>query len=142
MDRKRDIRTTCGMCCYNGRMPEGIPKHVERLIASYITSVEELEVLLLLRRHPDRTWQPEEVGRELATPAESAEVRLKDLVSDGFLERKDGYRYTPKTPDLRKAVEDLAETYGKRRVTVIGLIFAKPSDAVQSFADAFKLKED
>lgn len=98
---------------------------------------------MLLRRHPERAWSAEEVARELATSADSANLRLKDLREGKFL-RADGgkFRYEPDSSDLRKAVEDLADTYGKRRVTVIGLIFAKPPDAVRSFSDAFKLKED
>ena len=124
-------------------MTEGIPRHVERLINRYIVSVEQLEILLLLRRHPDRHWSAEEVARELATSADSANLRLRDLKDGGFLKAEDGkFKYEPASSDLRKATDDLADTYAKRRVTVIGLIFATPPDAIRSFSDAFKLKED
>ena len=33
-----------------------IPEPVKRLIAEHITSVEQLEILLLFRRRADRTW--------------------------------------------------------------------------------------
>ena len=123
-------------------MPEiAIPADVERLIAAHIHSVEQLEVLLLLRQDGNRAWTPAEVAAELATAEASAESRLADLTARGFARRQDhGYCYDAATHGA--VVDRLADTYSKRRVRVIGLIFAKPSDAVQDFADAFKLRED
>ena len=39
-------------------------------------------------------------------------------------------------------IDELAAAYAMRRVTVVGLIFAKPSQAVTGLADAFKLRKD
>jgi hypothetical protein len=52
------------------------------------------------------------------------------------------FRYAPRTPDLAGAVEELAQAYADRRVSVIGLIFAKPTDKLRSFADAFRIRKD
>ncbi len=121
----------------------GIPPAVERLIAAHIHSVEQLEVLLLLRRD-DRAWTAEEVARELSTNADSAMARLRDLTARGLAVVDDAmagsFRYR-RGPDDR-TVSDLAECYAKRRVRVISMIFAKPPDGVQSFADAFRLRGD
>lgn len=124
-------------------MAEGIPRHVERFIGRYIVSVEQLEILLLLRRNAEKDWSPEEVARELATSSDSAVVRLSDLREAGLVAAVGRqFRYEPSSNDLRQAVDDLADSYGRRRVTVIGLIFAKPPDAIRSFAEAFRLKEE
>jgi hypothetical protein len=124
----------------------GIPESVRRLIADHVKSVEQLEVLLLLRAHPDRDWSGEEVSRTLQSQPESAAARLADLAARGFCapsaESEARYRYAPATAALARAVDELADCYARRRHTVITLIFESPSDAIQSFADAFRLRKD
>lgn len=124
----------------------GIPKSVERLIAQHIHSVEQLEVLLLLRRTADRDWSAGEVARELSTSPGSAATRLEDLAARGWLVASPDGRYAYDGSDGERdgAVGELAKTYATRRVTVISMIFSKPSENIRTFADAFKLrrKED
>jgi hypothetical protein len=111
-----------------------------RLITEHIHSVEQLEVLLLLRAAPDKEWSAAEVARALVSQPDTAETRLADLARRRLLKRKDDtYRYAP-VAKTDKAVGDLATAYATRRTTVIGLIFSKPSDAVTSFSDAFRLR--
>lgn len=118
---------------------------VRRLIAEDIDSVEQLEILLLLFQHPERTWTAESVARELRVSALSAGERLEDLTYDGLVVRVDGsegeYRYGPETPSRDEAVRGLATAYSERRVTVINLIFSKPVDKIRTFADAFRLRK-
>jgi hypothetical protein len=45
------------------------------------------------------------------------------------------------TDDLDRIVDDLAESYAKYRVAVIGLIFARPSERITLFADAFRIRK-
>jgi hypothetical protein len=52
------------------------------------------------------------------------------------------FRFDPRTTELAQAIEELARAYADRRVTVIGLIFAKPLDKIRSFADAFRIRKD
>lgn len=68
---------------------------------------------------------------------------LVDLAGRGFLvEKEEGaFVYEPK-PGLAKQVDALASAYSGYRVTIINLIFSKPSEGVQSFADAFRLRRD
>lgn len=125
----------------------GLPADVSRLLATHIDSVEQLEVLLLLRTAPERGWTAAEASGELRTEPDSVTARLRDLEARGFV-TADGsgparlYRYRPATPDLARAVDGLADAYASRKVTVIGLIFSKPSKAVLSFSDAFRLRRD
>lgn len=127
-------------------MGAGIPEAVRRLIADHVKSVEQLEVLLLLRANPDRDWNGDEVSRTLQSQPESAAARLADLAARGFCARRgegeNRYRYAPATAALARTVDELADSYAKRRHTVISLIFESPSDAIQSFADAFRLRKD
>jgi hypothetical protein len=125
--------------------PGDLPEEVRRLIAENIDSVEQLEILLLLFQHPDRSWNAETVARELRISPISAGERLEDLTYDGFVSRADGseagYRYGPESPELDAAVRGLATAYPTRRVTVINLIFSKPVDKIRTFADAFRLRK-
>lgn len=117
---------------------------MRRLIADSIDSVEQLEILLLLLQHPERTWGAESVARELRISPLSAGDRLEDLTRDALLARVGGgeeYRYAPGSAELDEAVRGLATAYTERRVTVINLIFSKPVDKIRTFADAFRLRK-
>lgn len=119
---------------------------MRRLIAEHIDSVEQLEILLLLHQHPERSWTAESVARELRVSPMSAGDRLKDMARAAILSKVKGteaeYRYTPENPQLGEAVSGLATAYSERRVTVINLIFSKPVDKIRTFADAFRLRKD
>ncbi len=125
-----------------GDLPEG----VRRLIAEHIDSVEQLEILLLLYQHPERSWTAEAVARELRVSAFSAGDRLKEMARAAILSHLEGsaveYRYAPESPQMAEAVAGLATAYTERRVTVINLIFSKPVDKIRTFADAFRLRRD
>ncbi len=118
---------------------------MRRLIAEHIDSVEQLEILLLLYQHPERSWSEESVARELRISPMSAGDRLKDMARAAILSKVQGsegeYRYTPDA-QMGEAVAGLAAAYSERRVTVINLIFSKPVDKIRTFADAFRLRRD
>jgi predicted transcriptional regulator len=118
-----------------------VPGSVKDFIARHIESVEQLDVLLLLRATPTKDWTADEVQRALVTQPESAASWLKDLEGRG-LAKRDGrsYRFAPPTPEIERTIDALAEAYAKYRVTVIGLIFSKPSERITTFADAFRIK--
>ena len=123
-------------------MAGGIPGEVRKLVADHVKSVEQLELLLLLRRERGRDWDGAEAGAALQTTAESAGRSLGHLAAHGLAATDGGrYRYAPSPADAR-AVDGLDEAYAKRRHAVIAMIFESPSDAVQSFADAFRLRGD
>jgi hypothetical protein len=123
-----------------------LPEAVCRFIADHIDSVEQLEILLLLYQHPERSWTTESVARELRISALSAGDRLKDMARSSLLSKVQGgegeYRYAPDNQQLAEAVAGLATAYSERRVTVINLIFSKPIDKIRTFADAFRLRRD
>lgn len=112
-------------------------------MAEHIHSVEQLEVLLLLRGDPERQWTAEAVAVKLATLPQSAVDRLEDLARRGFLAKSgEGYRYDGSDRSRDAAVAELQEVYARRRVSLIGLIFSKPSETIRTFADAFRLRKE
>jgi hypothetical protein len=119
----------------------GVPKDVERFIATDIDSVEQLEVLLLLRAAPDKQWTAKEVARALVSREDSAAHWLARMTERGLLTQLDNrYRYATGKPELAETIDALAESFAKYRVTVVALIFSKPSERVRLFSDAFRIR--
>jgi hypothetical protein len=119
-----------------------ITERVRRLIADHISSVEQLEILLLLREAADRDWTAEQVNERIRSSLSSVAARLADLETRGFIVRAEGgYRYGPPAAEAA-GVDDLAAAYAERRYTVIELIFSRPSDKLRIFARAFRLRGD
>lgn len=122
----------------------GVPVDVQRFIAANIDSAEQLEVLLLLHRRPDRGWRAHDVSREIFTVPAAATLRLESLVELGFL-RSDGaadpeYRYQPRSEALGTDARALADAYRADRVGVLSLVFRRPPDPLRSFSDAFRIR--
>src|SRR5688500_11003788 len=123
-------------------MGQKIPNEAQDLIARHIHSVAQLELLLYLRTLGDVPVTAQDVGREQKIGPDMASDLLTDLAGRGFLEEiEEGFVYRPKSA-LARPVDVLAGAYGTYRVTIINLIFSKPSEGVQSFADAFRVRRD
>lgn len=127
-------------------MAEEFPDDVRQFLAEHISSVAQLEVLLLLRGDRERQWTAGEVGKALYTTPEIVSQQLADLQRHGLLAVGDGsephYRYWPATPALDDQMARLETTYRERRVAVISAIYSQPIDKVRTFADAFRLRKD
>jgi hypothetical protein len=119
----------------------GLPEDVHRFLYQNIDSVEQLEVLLLLRQSP-RGWSADEVARELYSHPSSILHRLSSLAGRGLLRELEPacFQYAPRSADLHETVTRVAETYRERRVAVITLIASKPVENVRAFSDAFRIR--
>jgi hypothetical protein len=113
---------------------------LEAFVRAHFHSIWSLELLLLLRAGPDRTWSPDEVVKEMrASPGMIAHL-LEHLHRAGLLMEEEGrFRYSPATSILDEACGGLEAAYRKRPVAMTNLI-AQPSDNVQAFADAFRIR--
>jgi hypothetical protein len=122
----------------------GLPPVVGRFIADHVTSIAQLEVLLLLRAHAGDAFSADEVGRELRIEPTWAEGELRELAAHGLLEERSERRwcFAPSTVDLADAVAAIADAYTHRRVSVITAICARPSSSIRIFANAFRLRKD
>ena len=127
-------------------MEHDIPDNVRTLIASHITSVVQLELLLLLHADPTRPRTARAISEELRIDAAWVTTQLRALCSASLLTCTDSpqpaFLYSPATPALRDAVDGLSQAYAARRVTIIGLIFSQPVDPIRTFTDAFRLRKE
>ena len=120
----------------------GLPDDVHLFLYQNIESVEQLEVLLLLWRAPERGWTSDEVATAVYSHPSSVVRRLAMLLGQGLLrEREPGcYQYAPRTAELHDTVSRLDHMYRERRVAVITLIASKPIENVRAFSDAFRIR--
>ena len=110
-----------------------------------VASVDAAELLLLLAKTPERSWEPAELRAQLAslTSMTDADVqRCLDalqqcaIVSRGAEKR---VRYQPSRP-TDTHVATLARLYVERPVTLFRVIYALRDFKITPFADAFKLR--
>lgn len=113
-------------------------------IKRYITSLEQLEILLLLYNAPEKPWTIEQVFKIVQSNPNSVSERLQALVSVGFViaEGPDNpvFRYHPASAELAQRVSELQKAYNLSKYKVIETIFSQPGDEAQKFADSFKLR--
>ena len=121
-----------------------IPSDISDFIHNRIQSVEQLDVLFLLAAEPAKTWTAETVSQELRSSASSVKRWLQNLKDQSLIAQDEAgsYFFKPEDPALHKLIDDLREVYRHHRVRIIEMIFNKPAFRLQSFADAFRWKED
>jgi hypothetical protein len=106
-----------------------------------ITSIEQIEVLLILHANPDRVWTIDEISAILRSSRYSIESRMAGLIAARLAKASEnGYRYAA-SGRSHAFVEELQEEYSARRFSVIEIVFSK-ADPLQSFADAFRIKDE
>ena len=120
----------------------GLPDDVHLFIYHNIDSVEQLEVLLLARQSPGRSWTPDDMAREIYSHPSSIAQRFAGLLGHGLMrESAPGwFQYAPRSRELDQTVSHVAEAYRERRVAVISLIASKPIENVKAFSDAFRIR--
>jgi hypothetical protein len=125
-------------------MVNGLSEDLKQFLSEHISSVGQLEVLLLMRSDPERRWTAAQVSKTLYTTPEVVAEQLADLCKRGLLAAHGGsdtlYQYAPATPDLDANVATLDAAYRERRVAVITFIYSQPIEKVRTFADAFRLR--
>ena len=126
-------------------MAEELPREVRDLVARRLHNMEEVEVLLLLAGTTE-AFTSEEVRERLRLSAPSMTLSaLARLETNGLItaEGTDNprYRYSPESAEMRAAVDMLAKAYNERPVTLVRLVYNRPTRA-QNFADAFRLRKD
>lgn len=127
-------------------MADEISRDVDQFIRNHISSVEQLEVLLLLKEQTTQQWTAAQVAQKLYRQPGSVAGHLEAFRSAGLITRTDGreptYRYAPNSGVDDVTVSALERAYRERKDTVIRLIFSRPPDTLRSFSDAFRFRKD
>jgi hypothetical protein len=126
-------------------MPEELPAELREFVAAKFGSAEQLDIFVLLFRHAERGWSPEQVAAELGMAPQSAGMRLYLLASAGLLVAGGGaeaiYQYVA-DPGLDPLARWTEAVYATRRDELHRIVSAAPRpDPAQHFADAFKWRK-
>ena len=123
---------------------EIVPNHIKVFVHACIDSVEQLEVLALLHDQPEKQWSINLLSLELRSTDRSVEKRLRDLSQRKVLEPIDSptFKYSPVSEEVKTAVSELVAIYRLRPFRIMDLLFTKPLNTMQSFADAFRFKKE
>ena len=109
-------------------------------------TVEQLEIILLLQRHAERSWDAAEVGEALGLDQRDVAHHLEVLGGRDLLDVRLGddvrYRFSPGSPGAAAAARRVADAYRVNRGAVLAFVTARRHQSLKDFSDAFKLTED
>ena len=124
---------------------EGLSIEVKQFLRAHIQSLEQLEILALMRPDPERQWTAKAIYEVILSNERSIERRLQVFATAGLLtvtgDAPSLYRYAPRDASLDRAAQATLQAYKDRRVMVTETIFRPDQDPAQSFADAFRFKQ-
>ena len=111
-------------------------------VREHMRSVWAVELLMLLRRDPERCWPAEALVAELRASTMLVNDNLTSFERSGLAVCDDAgrWRYAPAAAVLDQLAGRLERAYRERPVAIINLI-ARP-DPIQGLADAFKWRGD
>ncbi len=114
---------------------------VFQFVRQHVRSVWALELLLRLKREPERCWSVEDLVGDLRASHSLVVDNLTAFENAALvvIDDRGCFRYQPAAAVLAKLCDDLEAAYRTKPVTVIRWISA-PTERLQSLADAFKFK--
>jgi hypothetical protein len=115
----------------------------ETFVKQRFSTIDQVDILQLLLRDPERWWSALDVAAALKMPPESAAMRLFLLASAGFVTMQASgvpqYRHRS-DPESEGMLRQLADEWTRDRSSVASLFGVSAADPLRSFSDAFKLK--
>ena len=127
-------------------MPDRIPEEVQRFLVDHIDSIAELEAVLILREHRDQSWPCSLVADRIYASEEITAGLLVMLAKRGFLTADEmtptSFRYAPRSQEIARLLDQLAEVYAKYLVLVTDLVHKKSRRNIQGIAEAFKFRKE
>lgn len=118
-----------------------IPDDIRQFIIGGIDSVAHLEALLLLRTGAQENWEIPMVARRLYITEQETNRVLTRLCEQGIIIMMNSnesrlYQYRPKSAELARMIDRMAEVYKKQLVPITNLIHSKPRTRIQERADS------
>jgi hypothetical protein len=121
-----------------------LPSNIRGFLNRFIRSVEQLEILLLVSARGELAWSAAQVYDVILSSESSVGRWLEELARAGLLVR--GAESPPsfrasEDPAVAEQIAGLRHAYKTVPTRLIEAIYKRDVDAVQGFADAFKIKE-
>lgn len=125
---------------------DDLSEKLKSFVSTYIDSVEQLQVLILLLEDSGKAWTVNEIAQRLRSVDSSIAKRLDDLYARKVMQRKasDPSEYTFELilPEFRDVIYELSTVFKTRPYKVVDLIYGRPKEAIRAFADAFNFKKE
>jgi hypothetical protein len=122
-----------------------VSERLRTFLQQRLASLDQIQVVLLLRGDPARSWTATEVASTLEMAPEPAAMRLFLLASAGLIVFEASgvprYRYAATDPETDGLLQELTELCAVDRDAVAALVDTGPRDPLRSFSDAFRLKK-
>jgi DNA-binding MarR family transcriptional regulator len=123
------------------------PDDLGRFLDANVETFEQLEILRLLGEDPQKEWGVADLGREVQAAPQAVAAHLTALQGRGLLQTvtrgADRFcRHGPATAELEGLLSRLLQVYRERPVTTIKRVYARARTALQSFADAFRIRKE
>lgn len=115
-----------------------------KFIQANLETVWALEVLLVMCRHEERSWNPIELNRELRGNISLVNDVLNTFERSGLVKREadNRFRWAPTTDHSRRLSQELANIYPAHSLSVIQAITQAQTSRIQALSEAFKIKKD
>jgi hypothetical protein len=121
-----------------------LPTELRAFLHSCIDSIDQIELLMMLRGS-DRMRTTREIASDLGVALAVARRNVETLAARGLLEvrvaEEMSYRYRPRTDDLARYCDLLAQYYVTARPTVLGFVATESRLSIKRFADAFNFRD-
>jgi len=96
------------------------------VVADHVLSLDQLEILLLLRLFRDDWWTVDQVNEQIHSSRPAVRHRLEDLARRRLVVRSDaGFRYGPPL-ELAFALAELASAHGGRQHAIADFFHSRP----------------
>ena len=132
-------------------MADDLPHEVKLLLRDFVTSFEDLELVLFLHRERARAWETEELSRLTRVDADQIAKTTASLGARGAIKIDQSanhptYQYEPTTPELGHAIDMLAKAFELNPVIVLRELNERAiermrSSAIRTFAHAFVIRK-
>jgi predicted ArsR family transcriptional regulator len=121
-----------------------LPRELRAFLHTCIETIEQVELLLMMRGS-ERFRTAREIAGDLGVSIAVARREVETLAARGLLEVRVGeeiaYRYRPKSEELARYGDLLAQFYITSRQAVLGFVATESRLSIKRFSDAFRLRE-
>lgn len=106
--------------------------------------MDHVEILMVLRGEREESFSLPRLATAIRKPEPLVEACLESLAESGLAAQLSdgGYRYAARDEKLDRAAESVIRLYNERPVTLVKMLYERPPTAVNTFADAFKLRKE
>lgn len=121
-----------------------ISEDVREMIQRHLATMDHVELLMILRGGRDESFTPAQLAARMRKPEQLVEMCLESLAGAGLAAQLSDrtYRYAALEGTLDRTADSVVRLYNERPVTLVRLLYERPPTAVNTFADAFKLRRE